>query len=216
MKTFEQIYKIAKPYTITSEARMKRLYDSVVYINEKNIQGSFVECGVYKGGSVMNMALTQLNYPARINHIYLYDTFSGMTEPTWEDVSHDGKTAAQILKNPTKKSVCDLNTVKKNLSLTNYPEGFLHFVEGDVRKTLNDNVPAQISLLRIDVDWHDLTKIVLEKLYPNLVKGGVLILDDYGYWKGSKKATDEYFSGKDIKFEPIDKGVGAVYLIKNE
>lgn len=214
---FEEVYKISQPYTVTSRARMERLYKSVVYVNENNIAGSFVECGVYKGGSVMNMALTQLNFSRR-EHIYLFDTFEGMTPETEHDVNHQGVSARRILRNPSKKCVYGLDDVKKNLGLTGYPKEFLHFHKGDVAVTLLDpkNLPEKIAILRLDTDWYESTKVELEVLYPKLVPGGVLILDDYGYWKGARKATDEYFAAAGIQpnFLPIDEGVGAVYFQK--
>lgn len=212
---FDQIYQISSPYTMTSPARMKRLYEAVVEINKKQLEGSFVECGVFKGGSVMNMALTQLNFN-KLVHIYLYDTFEGMTPQGQYDINHKGVSADRILKNPSKMCICSLEQVKNNLKLTGYPAEFLHFRKGDVAHTLQEDPPNKISLLRLDTDWYESTKIELEILYPKLVKGGILILDDYGYWKGAKKAADDYFHsiGVDPKFEPIESGVSAVISIK--
>ena len=59
-----------------------------------------------------------------------------------------------------------------------------------------ENLPNKISILRLDTDFYESTKIELKYLYPLLVEGGILIIDDYGSWLGSKKATDEYFSNK--------------------
>lgn len=213
---FKQIYEIASPFTMTSPERMRALYESVVYINKNNLEGAYVECGVYKGGSVMNMALTQLNF-GKPTHIYLYDTFEGMTPQGDFDINHAGVPASKILKNPSKMCICGLAEVKKNLSLTGYPQEFLHYRKGDVGVTLKeDGLPTRISLLRLDTDWYQSTKVSLEVLYPRLVRGGVLILDDYGYWKGARKATDEYFASLDItpKLEPIEGGVSAVLLTK--
>lgn len=213
---FKQIYKICSPYTMTSLKRMERLYESVIYINENNIDGAYVECGVYKGGSIMNMALIQLNYTKKV-HIYLYDTFEGMTPQTAYDINHRGVSASRILKNPSKMCICSLEQVKKNVSLTGYPQEFLHYRKGDVAVTLNQEIPEKISLLRLDTDWYESTKIELEVLYPRLVKGGVLILDDYGYWRGARRATDDYFSSIGInnpKLEPIESGISAVLFVK--
>lgn len=214
---FKQIYQICAPFTITSLERMGRLYESIVYINENNIEGSYVECGVYKGGSIMNMALTQLNFTKMV-HIYLYDTFEGMTPPGEFDVNYRGVPGSKILKRPSKRGVCSLEEVKKNLSLTGYPQEFLHFRPGDVAVTLKADVPEKIALLRLDTDWYESTKIELEILYPKLVKDGVLILDDYRYWRGARKATDDYFSSIDIKpdFEPLESGVSGVIFVKKE
>jgi len=212
---FKQIYEISSHYTVTSLQKMEKLHESVVYINENNIDGDYVECGVFKGGSIMNMALTQLNYAKKV-HIYLYDTFEGMTPYGDYDVSHAGIPAEKILKNPSKMCVCSLEQVKKNINLTNYPQDFLRYYKGDVAFTLKQEIPEKISLLRLDTDWYESTKIELEILYPKLVKGGVLILDDYGYWQGARKATDDYFCSLGItpKFEPMQSGVSGVFLKK--
>lgn len=214
---FNQIYQICSPYTMTSLRKMQRLYESVIYLNENNINGSFVECGVYRGGSIMNMALTQLNYN-KVVHIYIYDTFEGMTPQGEYDVNHRGVPASKILKNPRKKCVCSLEEVKNNVSLTDYPKEFLHFRKGDVAITLRKEVPEKISLLRLDTDWYESTKIELEVLFPRLVTGGVLILDDYGYWRGARKATDDYFASLGInpKLEPMESGISGVLYIKKQ
>ena len=79
-------------------------------------------------------------------------------------------------------------------------------IKGEVEKTLkiSENLPTKISLLRLDTDWYESTKIELEALFPLLSKNGILIIDDYGYWKGSKKAVDEYFKDKNINLFKID------------
>lgn len=212
---FSQIYKIASPYTMTSPKKMEALNKAVVYVNENKIDGALVECGVFKGGSIMNMALTQLGYPA-LRHIYLYDTFEGMTREGEFDVNHRGIQASIILKKPSKKCIASLEEVKQNVSLTNYPREFLHFIKGDVAETLKQTSPNKIAVLRLDTDWYESTKIELEILYPKLVKGGTLILDDYGYWKGARKAVDDYFASLGIhpELKPMDEGISGVIYIK--
>ena len=69
-----------------------------------------------------------------------------------------------------------------------------NFIKGKVENTLPEYAPKQIALLRLDTDWYESTKHELIHLFPRLVSGGVLIIDDYGYWIGAKKAVDEYFS----------------------
>ena len=77
------------------------------------------------------------------------------------------------------------------------------FVKGKVENTLlkEENLPKKISFLRLDTDFYESTKKELEILFPRLEKKGILIVDDYGHWKGSKKAVDEYFAfDKKFKF----------------
>ena len=56
----------------------------------------------------------------------------------------------------------------------------------------------------LDTDLYSTTKIQLEVLYPRLVKGGVLHIDDYGFFPGVKKAVDDYFKDKNIWLHRVD------------
>ena len=82
-----QIVERALPYTMTGAARVLALVDATRYCTARDIPGAFVECGVWRGGSVLAMILTlqQLGQDGR--DLYLYDTFEGMTAPTEHDVS---------------------------------------------------------------------------------------------------------------------------------
>ena len=82
---FSEIYKKCKKYTMTSKERMYSLYKAIIYLEDNKIDGDFVECGVWKGGSAMVMALTLKNLGNQDRKIYLYDTYEGMSEPTKED-----------------------------------------------------------------------------------------------------------------------------------
>ena len=76
----------------------------------------------------------------------------------------------------------------------------LIFIKGKVEDTLNNEtkIQSQISLLRLDTDFHDSIKISLEILYPRLMQGGVLIIEDFGHFKDAKTAVDNYFRDKRI------------------
>jgi O-methyltransferase len=81
-------------------------------------------------------------------------------------------------------------------------------VKGLVEETVPDQAPSQISLVRLDTDWYESTKHELEHLYERLTPGGVLIIDDYDYWEGSRKAVDEFMAetGARLLLVPIDTG----------
>jgi len=83
---FRQLYALCKEYSMTSVEDMYSLYNSVKYILDHNIEGDFVECGVWKGGSAMLIAKYLEMRDVKTRKIYLYDTFSGMTEPGKFDV----------------------------------------------------------------------------------------------------------------------------------
>lgn len=189
---------------MTTRARLRSVINAVEYIVGGHIEGAIVECGVWKGGSMMAAALTLLRLGAQ-RPLVLYDTFGGMTAPTSEDVDITGAAAQDLLKRTRDaggkdpRAYAALDEVKANLLSTGYDGGRITFVRGPVEETLPRVLPERISFLRLDTDWYQSTKHELEHLYPRLTPGGVLILDDYGYWRGSRQAVDEYFSEHRIK-----------------
>ena len=142
--------------------------------------------------------------------LYLYDTFEGMTEPTETDRSFDGMSAADQLQSTTPGNgvwcYAGLEEVQANFATTGYPAEKVRFVRGRVEDTIPGVVPDSIALLRLDTDWYESTRHELIHLYPRLVPGGVLIIDDYGHWQGAKRATDEYFAsaGTPVFFHRLD------------
>lgn len=200
---FEQwhidIIEQVRPCTMTSPERLFGLIEAVKYLVENNVPGDFVECGVWKGGSMMAVALTLKKLGVTNRQLYLYDTYAGMTAPTEADLSYQGEGAADLLKKEIgqkEESVIwaysSLEMVKKNIFSTDYPLENIHFIEGDVLLTIPAQVPANIALLRLDTDWYESTRHEMIHLYPLLVARGVLIIDDYGFWRGSRQAVDEY------------------------
>ena len=200
-----KICSAVKDFTMTNPARVNELVDSVKYIVQNQIEGAMVECGVWKGGSSMAVSMTLLELGIFDRDIYLYDTYSGMSTPTDHDVSvHGDKAELQYKKLQNKdaeSSWCysGVDEVRKNMLSTNYPDRRLYFVEGKVEETIPGVIPEKIAFLRLDTDWYESTKHELDHLFPRLQKGGVVILDDYGYWGGAKKAIDEYFKVHNTK-----------------
>jgi hypothetical protein len=200
-----EIYNIVKPYTMTSPERVKVLLDALNYVVLNNIPGDYVECGVWKGGSSLAVSLMLEKLSNYNINLWLFDTFSGMSKPTSIDVDNKGNKAAVRLENEDKitSSVwaySELDEVKSNMGISKFPKSNIKYIKGKVEDTLlMDDIPEQISILRLDTDWFESTKIELEILYPKLVKGGIIIIDDYGHWKGSKKAVDEYLNKNNIK-----------------
>ena len=206
---FVSEFKAIEPFTMTSIERIYALKSAVEYIAKNNIRGSFVECGVWKGGSCMMMANTLVENGQFEREIWLYDTFDGMTNPTDDDIEVETKIKGMELLKDLDKTTDKYNMwayapkdlVIKNMRSTTYPEKNIKYIEGKVEQTLPENSPGEIALLRLDTDWYESTKIELEALYPLLVSGGILIIDDYGHFHGAKKAVDEYFHS--IDEEPL-------------
>lgn len=187
-----------RPYTLTSPERRASLLGAVDHLVRHRIPGDIVECGVWRGGSMMAVALALMARGDTTRHLYLYDTFEGMSEPTDEDRSHSGESAqAQLDRTPAGEGVwCEasLEDVQANLWSTGYPRERIHFVRGKVEDTVPATVPERIALLRLDTDWYSSTRHELEHLYPRLQPHGVMIIDDYGHWQGARQAVDEYFA----------------------
>ena len=135
-----------------------------------------------------------------------------MSEPTSHDIKVDG-TVATIKFDKLKDGEnfsnwdnCSIDEVKNNFIKNRLNPNEINFIKGKVENTLLDgnNLPKKISILRLDTDFYESTKIELEILYPLLSKNGVLIIDDYGCWEGARKAVDEYFSNSKIWLNFID------------
>jgi O-methyltransferase len=202
---FGKIYAKCRPFTMTTVERMFSLHQSVKYIIDNNIPGNIVECGVWKGGSSMVIAETLQQSGVNNKVLYLYDTYEGMNEPTEADISVTGERANELLQEQKREDVnsiwcySTLDEVKKNMSLTGYPAGNIQYIKGKVEETIPGTIPGSISLLRLDTDWYESTKHELIHLYPLLSQSGILIIDDFGYWQGAKKAVLEYLSDLSVK-----------------
>jgi hypothetical protein len=201
-----EIIERVGPFTLTSAERVAAVCTAVDYIVDNRIPGSVVECGVWKGGSIMAAAVRLLARGVSDRELFLYDTFTGMTAPSSRDVLTPA--GAEVERAPafsrpvwaSDTSIVDVEEVRTNITGTNYPAERVHCVVGPVEETLPERAPADgIALLRLDTDWYESTRHELEHLYHRVVPGGVLIIDDYGHLEGARVATDEFLGGLDKK-----------------
>ena len=170
---------------MTSDEKMYALYGAIQHIVRAGVPGDVVECGVWRGGSAMLAALVLARLGDTSRTIWLYDTYEGMPEPTRLDVNRFGARASDLLSKLDRTAgeqntwaFATLDDVHANMQSTDYPR--IRFIKGKVEDTIPDDMPEQISLLRLDTDWYESTQHELEHLWPLLERGGVLILDDYG------------------------------------
>lgn len=195
-----KIVAAVKPFTMTGIERIVCLINAVTYISDNQISGDIVECGVWRGGSIMAAALMLLARGDTTRNLYLYDTFEGMSAPTQFDKSFDGVAAqTQMHQEAGKWCYASIEDVRENVLSTGYPKKKIYFVKGKVEDTIPQTIPAHLALLRLDTDWYESTKHELVHLYPRLAPEGVLIIDDYGHWQGARKAVDEYFAEQNRK-----------------
>jgi len=197
-----------KKITMISYQRMFANMLVAKNIIQNNIEGDFIECGVWKGGSTLLVKLLFDEYKIN-NRVWLFDTFEGMTEPSIEDVkSTTGENAINKFLISKKNEYVDwcyasIEEVQKNFVEAGVNLSNCNFIKGDVENTIPKEAKNidKISFLRLDTDWYESTKIELKYLYPKIIKKGFLIIDDYGRWDGSKKAVDEYF--EKMKIQPL-------------
>ena len=196
-EVFLKLYRECKNYTVTSIERMFSLYEATRYITENIIPGDIVECGVWRGGSSMICAsMLRLMGDTR-RKIFMYDTYAGMTDPTDKDIDYTGNKASRNDFN--KWCAIPRSIVEQAMVLTGYPQENIWYVEGKVEDTIPGVIPETIALLRLDTDFYESTYHELKWLFPRLVSGGVLIVDDYGHFRGVREAVDKYIKENSVR-----------------
>lgn len=200
------IERRVRPYTMTSPERIAALCQSIAHVEKQRVPGAIVECGVWRGGSMMAAALALLQLGSTCRQLYLFDTFAGMPPPADVDRDWRGRPAREQLDDFHVAAHCDLETTRAALGLAHYPWEKIIFIAGRVEETLPAEAPEQIAVLRLDTDWFESTYHELDTLYPRLADGGILIIDDYGHWQGARRAVDDYFArrGDRVEMHAID------------
>ena len=198
------------PYTMVTVPRLIKLYQNSSRSIREGLTGSFVECGVCNGGSAGTILLGSRKEGAQ-RHLWLFDSFEGCPEPSPDDISVDGLTGITGICKGSEDQVKELLIDKLKGE-----QQFIHIVKGWFKDTLHKykNEIGPIALLHLDGDWFESTMTCLTELYDNVVPGGYIQIDDYGYWKGCKNAVDEFLQirGINTKLTKIDRG--GRYLIK--
>ena len=207
------VIRAVRPYTMTTHRRIAALCESVEYVVRNDIPGAIVECGVWRGGSMMAAALTLRRLGVDDRDLYLFDTFRGMPPPTAEDKRsfYDGYSPMRHWRRRQRGDVnawhyAPVEETRRAMLSTGYDPERIHMVEGKVEDTLPGAAPPEVALLRLDTDWYQSTRHELTHLYPRLSDGGVLIIDDYGHYEGARRAVDEYLSeqGEALLLNRID------------
>lgn len=202
--------------TMASRERVYAMVEAVRHVSRHSVEGAIVECGVWKGGCMQSAAMAIIEEEVAPRALFLFDTFAGMSPPSEYDVSASGVHASVALARADVSSrtwaVASVDEVRDRLSWTNYPDEHIHLIQGRVEDTIPEFAPEKIAVLRLDTDWYESTKHELKHLYPRLVSGGVLLLDDYGGWLGARKAVDEFLkdTGERLMMVRTDEGRIAV------
>lgn len=194
------LVRAVKSYTLTSAEAVCALADAVRHVVAQDVEGDIVECGVWRGGSMAAVARTLAALKRFDRRLYLFDTFEGMPRPTSRDVNFTGEAAEDLYRKRNGRGAgsdwcrATEEDVARVLAACGYDESKIHLVKGRVEETIPSEAPERIAILRLDTDWYESTRHELEHLFPRLARGGVVIIDDYGHWRGARQATDEFFA----------------------
>lgn len=188
MKDKAQLVNELLPFTKIGKKRLANLHDLCIKVNEQNIEGDLVECGIYKGGASAMMAVL-----ANGRKVWMFDSFEGMPAPT----EKDGDKAP----NWTGKTAAGIHWIKSLLWEYDISKDKVNIVKGWFKNTVPSAKIDKIAILRLDGDWYESTKVCLDSLYDKVSPGGFIIIDDYGHWEGCQKAVDEFIEKRRLKIE---------------
>jgi len=199
-REFREIFNIVRPYTMLGEARLYSLFSLAKYVCAQDVRGNFVECGVAAGGSSALLAGVMARYSRQPRRLFCFDTFEGMPAASVLDISY-GKPADAIgwgagtcaAPEASLREACQKLRVEK----------LVEPIKGLFADTLpvNRERIGSIALLHMDGDWYSSTRDILENLFDQVVTGGRIQIDDYGYWEGCKRAVREFENARGLKFE---------------
>ena len=226
--------QVNKEYSMMPHVNLVTLYEQAVYCEKFNIPGDFVECGVWKGGAVGMMAMANLNHGIERRTLHLFDAFTDICEPNPEI---DGEKAMSDVKRLADVDAADVKGEVKpivgfydsmggfgTIDICNellvdkigYDPKYIRYHKGwfqDTIKTSSESID-QIAILRLDGDWYESIKVCLDHLYDKVVSGGMIVIDDYGYYDGCTKAVDEFLEERNIKTFLSYSNYGCRYFVK--
>jgi len=204
--------------TYLSESKLGVLAQSCRIVEEKKLPGIFVEAGCALGGStILISSLKDSSRPLRV-----YDVFGMIPPPTDED-GQDVHDRYKIIRQGRSKGIGGdkyygyednlYEIVQSNLQKFGIEQEQKNvlLIKGLLQDTMKIDQP--VAFAHIDVDWYEPVKTCIERIVPNLVVGGILILDDYYWWSGCRKATDEYFRKTTKQFQ-MGNSAGSMKITK--
>ncbi|WP_445372685.1 TylF/MycF/NovP-related O-methyltransferase [Methylomonas sp. HW2-6] len=187
----------SRKLTYLSERKLASLLNTCRAIEEANLPGIFIEAGCALGGSAVLIATTKNT----VRPFFIYDVFGMIPPPTKEDTQDVHDRYRTIVEGKSTGIDGDkyygyqdnlYDTVKSNLGAfgINREEQSVSLIKGLVQDTMKIDQP--VAFAHIDVDWYEPVMTCIRRVFPNLVLGGSIILDDYHDWGGCRKAVDEY------------------------
>lgn len=194
-----------RPYTMGESDSLNNLYRLGLQVAKEGIPGDHVECGTYHGGSA---AATAIGFGPGSRTMWLYDSFEGLPEPKAIDGPDAGQWAGSC--------VGAVERLHEILKKVNVPKDRIHVRKGWFQDTFAEPLPEKIALLHIDADWYDSVALALNTFYDRVVEGGVIALDDFGYWEGCREAFYDFCAKRNIRPLLERCGVAQAWWIKGK
>lgn len=179
-----------------------------------NLPGAIVECGVFKGASLCRFSMFRDLFGNSFSKkIIGFDVFGKFPSTKYKlDIKHR-KRFIETSGNEGISKQQMIQVLKNKKTDSN-----IELIKGDITKTvpqyLKLHPELKISLLNLDTDIYEPSVTILDNFYPRIVKGGILILDDYGTFPGETKAVDDYFKNKDIEIKKFPFATTPSFIIK--
>lgn len=186
-ETIAELQQLA-PYSVSGIRSLEKLYRLGLDVIARGVEGDFVECGVFNGGSAAAMACAMRTTNRRI---WLFDSFQGMS-PTQDK---DGMLAAQYVGALVGEEV----RVREAMRMAKMPEDRYIIRKGWFADTLRLPLPEKVAQLHIDADWYDNVTLILKTFYDRVPDGGSIILDDFGHWEGCREAFYDFVRERNLK-----------------
>lgn len=202
------------PYTMGGPKAIENAFVVTRIIDNNNIEGCIIECGVAKGGASAMMILTNHMFHNKKRSLLLFDSFEGLPNPTEEDFvgEKSGDYVQSLDQGDCLGTVEQVSNLFKSLKI-DYSK--VKYIKGWFQNTIPDYaLDEKIAILRLDGDWYESTKIPLEKFYDYISIGGAIIVDDYGTCFGSKKAVNEFIQSRNLDIDLHPDGRGGAWFLK--
>jgi hypothetical protein len=177
-------------HSLGDRAQLENTQSCVELVLADDIPGDLIETGVWQGGQTILMRGILRAYGVRDRVVYVADSFQGLPEADLDDAPDDAL-ALGVLDGIGRFRVT-ADHVRENFSRYGLLDKQVVFLEGWFQHTLPNASFGCFSVIRLDGDFYDSTRIAIEQLYPRLSSGGFVIVDDYGCPFGCKRAIDEY------------------------
>ncbi len=201
---YEKLFKKYKEFTMIPKEIFLGKLECINWYNVP--KGNVVECGVWKGGMIASIAEMLGNDYS----YYLFDSFEGLPEPNQID---DGLIAKNWYGNNNIDNCrADITFASNAMKMSKVKK--VYFKKGWFNETIPNNEINTISVLHIDSDWYESVKLCLDNFFPKIVNGGIVIIDDYYFWEGCRKAVNEYLYNNTQYFIREWENTKVFYIVK--